>query len=343
MSERITLVTGATGFLGSALIPLLCGRDVEVHGFARTSARREHLPAKGIVWHAGDLADPASIGRTVDACLQRALRLRIPLDVIHAGALISYRRRDAAQAQAVNVEGTRALLRALREAKRGSAAPFVGRLCHVSSVVAVGWSQELGRVLDEDSPFPADDLHCHYVSTKRESEQDVLSASSDLDVVVVNPGAIFGVAPVRSNTRRLVEELARRGGVPFAPPGSLSAVGLQDVADGCLRALDAGRSGARYLLVESSWTHLELQAEAAALLGVPPPRRVLPRPLWRTLVAGLGLVDRVSPRSELTPTALRHLGVHYRLSGERARRELDWAPRPFRQILAEVVEALSTS
>ena len=334
---RFALVTGATGFLGSQLVPGLVARGVRVLAFARAGSRREHLDASRVEWLEGDLAAPESIGRACGHALDAALAEGAVLDVVHAGALISYRRRDAERAHAVNVEGTRALLTALtRAAEDPRTAAALGRLCHVSSVVAVGWSPRSGAVLDERAAFPGHGLRCHYVDTKRASEELVLAASDRLDVVVVNPGAIFGVAPVRSNTRRMLEELLRRGGVPLAPPGSLAAVGLEDVAEGTLLALERGARGERYLLTESTWSHVDLQRVAAARLGVRPPRGRVPRLLWSGLEHGLRVVDRVRPAHELTPTAMRHLGVHYGLSSERARVALGWAPRPFEAVLDAV-------
>jgi dihydroflavonol-4-reductase len=140
-----------------------------------------------------------------------------------------------------------------------------------------------------------------------------------------------------SNTTRFLQRVQRGSLGPFAPPGSLSVVGVQDAAAGICLALERGRANGRYLLSESNWTHVELLALAATELGVPPPRWRVPKAAWSAVVAAAALVDRVLPATEATPEALRLLGTHFRFDAARARSELGWRPRPFPEVLRETV------
>lgn len=321
-------LSGATGFVGGELARRLVARGHVVHALARSGSDRSGLEGLDVVWHEGDLLDGAALGRGLDAAGPGAW-------VAHVAAVISYRTRDAQLQRRVNVEGTRALLEACRSRP-------VARLLHMSSVVAVADSTD-GRVLDEDAAFNGARLGVDYVDTKREAEQLALAAARWLDVVVVNPGAIFGPNPREGNTVRFLRKLARGRIGPLAPPGSLSVVGVGDTAEGSILALERGARGRRYLLVESARSTLEVFTLAAHLLGVRGPRAAVPRPLWQLAVGGAGLVDRLLPLQLASPQTLRMLGVHYCLSGERARRELGWTPAPFEQVLRGTIDGLRAS
>jgi dihydroflavonol-4-reductase len=321
------LVTGATGFLGAALTRELARRGFEIHALARRSSDRSALEGSSVHWREGDLEDRSSLERAV---AHVAARSPVAPWVIHAGAVISYDSRDRALQQRVNVEGTRHVLEACRRSS-------VGRVLHVSSVVAVGHARR-DEVLDEDAPFNGAELRCDYTDTKRAAEELALDSARELDVVVVNPGAIFGGGGTREpNTVKFLRQLARGPRLPIVPPGSLSVVGVEDVALGCLLALERGRRGRRYLLAESVWSALDSFRLASDVLGVRPPRWTAPAALWRSLELGSSVLDLVVSPGLLTPTAVRMLGAHFRFHSARARAELGWDPRPFEEVLSRTV------
>ncbi|MCC7014739.1 MAG: NAD-dependent epimerase/dehydratase family protein [Planctomycetes bacterium] len=321
------LVTGATGFVGAALVAELLRREYTVHALARPSSDRSAVDGSRVHWRDGDLVDAPSVERAVARVCERS-PVR-PL-VIHAGAVISYQTRDRALQERVNVGGTRNVLEACR--RHG-----VGRVLHVSSVVTVGHARA-DELLDEDAPYNGAELACAYTDTKRAAEELALGAAGELDLVVVNPGAIFGGGARGPNTLKFLRQIAHGPRLPYVPPGSLSVVGVEDVVAGCLLALERGARGRRYLLTESVWRSIDSFRVAAEVLGVPPPRWPAPRALWRAVGLGSALVDIVAPPKLLTPTAVRMLGAHFRFDARRARAELGWSPRPFVQVLRETVE-----
>jgi dihydroflavonol-4-reductase len=326
------LVTGATGFLGREIVRELVERGTETHAFARTTSPRGPLANLAITWHSGDLRDEAAIERALASVTSRARLVGAPARVVHAAALISYRTRDGALAQETNVQGTARLLDA---ARRHS----FGRFLHVSSVVTVG-SCVGPKALDETASFNLRSLGVDYVDTKRAAEEIVLAAAGALDTVVVNPGAIFGPVERASNTVRMIRRIGQGRAPPFVPPGSIGVVGVRDAAHGTLLALDRGRRGERYLLVESSLSTAELFARIAAQFGVRPVTRVLSRASWRILTELASVWDRVVPMSLTPPQALTMLGLDLRFDAGKARTELEWSPRSFDEVLAETIAHL---
>ena len=335
-ADAAVLVTGGTGFVGSTLVRRLAAAGRQVHVLARASSGRDHLADLPLTWHTGDLVEPESIRLAIERFAASAKRAGLAAHVVHAAALISYRTRDTVRSWRVNLEGTRALLDACGAAN-------VARVCHVSSVVAVGQAPDAASALDESAAFDGERLRCDYVTTKRAAEDLVLSLARERNAVVVNPGAIFGPAPKPSNTTLFVASLGRRLRGTLAPPGSLGVVGVEDVARGIELALTRGRSARRYVLVESNWTLGELMALVASELGGRPPRARVPPALWPAVVTLAGIVDRIRPIQVAAPQALRLLGEHYRFDARRAREELGWNPRPFREVLRETVDWMRAS
>jgi len=333
VSERVVLVTGGTGFVGSAVVHRLRQGKGEVHLFGRmpdTAARGPVSVEHGIRWHPGDLEDAVSVRRALEQASDSARGLGVPLDVIHCAARISYRKQDADLLQRTNLEGTRSVLAACR-------ATGVRRLCHVSSVVALGRVDDPTSSLDDDAPLGGARLESAYARTKAAAEDLVLAARDELDVVVASPAVVFGPGERGSNSLHFLGRVVRGTLGPLSPPGSLSVVGLADTADGIVLALDRGVRARRYLLCESTWKLHSLLKLASNLVGRAGPRMCLPQTAWRAFVATYRWVDRLFPMTRATPEALELLGFHFRFQARRAREELGWSPRPFAQVLAETL------
>lgn len=304
---RTTLVTGASGFVGSNLVPLLAARGDRLRLLVRDPT---FVSPHGETWP-GDLDDEAS--------LQRALR---GVDeVVHLAALVSFMRRDAALAQRVNVDGTRRLASLARQAG-------VRRFLHMSSVAAVGCS-ERPAVLDEQTAYNLAPLRIAYCDTKRGAELAVLEeASRGLDAVIVNPSSMFGPGD-RRKARDSLLDAAVRGRVPFCPPGGASFADVRDVARGSLAALERGRTGERYILAGENLTGQQLLAVVFGAIDKAPPKHTLARPLARLLAGAAGLAERVVPlRPPLTAEILRMATRYFWFSSAKAQRELGYTSAP---------------
>ena len=324
MTPGTVLVTGATGFLGRAVVRELAQGGMRVHALVRAGSEGDVPLAADVVRHAGELRDQSS--------LERAARALSEADpdawVVHSAALISYRTPDRAAQHEVNVEGTRRLLAAMGRSG-------LRRLLLVGSVVCVGTAPDAHSVLDEDAEWNLAGARSAYADTKRAQELLCREAAADgsLELRTVLPGAIFGASPRPSNTARFVEQVRRRGAPLLVPPGSLGVVGLEDVASGVHLALERGRSGGRYLLVESSHRLVDAFTLVARCFDASPPRGTLPPLAWRAIVAGARGLDRLRPLDLLAPEALVLLGRHFRFDARRAREELGWRPEAFEEVL----------
>jgi dihydroflavonol-4-reductase len=233
MSETV-LVTGATGLAGANVCKQLVERGDHVRALARSGADTEPLTALGVEVVAGDITDADDVRRAA-AGSQAA---------IHCAALLGGASQDLADFRAVNTDGTRYVL---------DAAEAIGmrRVVAVSTGTFFDTSEGLDR---EDAPVSKAPSSDPYTITKMAAFEDAMArAAAGHDVVTTHPGAIFGPSPVVSNAlgktsfnRVLVAALRQRLERYLRFP--VSWVFGDDVARGCILALDRGVSGERYML-----------------------------------------------------------------------------------------------
>jgi dihydroflavonol-4-reductase len=331
VSSARVLVTGGAGFLGAELVRRLVADGREVHVLRRPATDASALADLPLRWHLAELEDEQALRRAFASARQGA---EAGLDVVHLAARISYRRADRALLQRVNVEGTQRVLALAAEVG-------VRRLCHVSSVVALGPVADPAHALEDDAPLRGRELASAYARTKAEAEELVLAAARELDAVVASPAVVFGRSAAGSNSQHFLARALHGRLGRWSPPGSLTVVGLADAAQGIQRVLERGTRGQRYLLGESSWLLHDLLALVGDLGKCKRPLGVVPLGLWRGLVAAARVADRIRPARRATPEALELLGLHFRFRARRAREELGWNPRPFPAVLAEIVAELA--
>jgi dihydroflavonol-4-reductase len=320
-----TLVTGATGFVGSAVLRALLRRGEPVRALVRPSSSLRLLEGLPVDIVRGDLADPAGFRGALagsDALFHVAAdyRLWVPRPAT------MYR---------TNVDGTRALLLAAAEAG-------VRRIVYTSSVATLGLRAD--RVpSDETTPATLADMIGHYKRSKFLAEQAVreLVATAGLPVVIVNPSAPVGPADARPTPTGRVLIEAARGRIPAYVDTGLNLVHVDDVADGHLLAFERGRVGERYILGGDNLPLGEMLAQIAALAGRRPPRLRLPagallpvavvaEALARLGIGGEPLVTADGVRMARKPMyftsakAERELGYRSRPAAEGLRDAIDW-------------------
>jgi dihydroflavonol-4-reductase len=310
-----TLVTGASGHVGAALVRLLVERGMRVRALVHADARA--LAGLDVEAVAGDVRSPEDVRRAadgVDTCFHLAARISIVGD------------RDG-QVREVNVGGTRTVVDACRAAG-------VRRLVHCSSVHA--FAPPGGAApLDEGAPLAVAPGTPAYDRSKAEGHRLVLEAARDgLDAVIACPTAVLGPYDFKpSHTGRMLLALAHDR-LPAVVDGGFDWVDVRDVAAGLLAAAERGRRGASYLLGGHWATVAELAGLAGRAGGFRPPAVAVPLGLAR-LGAPLALLwSRLRGTDPLfTPESLRALRTAPMVDSSRARRELGYDARP----LAETV------
>lgn len=329
-----TLVTGATGFIGSVLVRQLVEAGQRVRIFRRPTSRLDLLEREGVaeaVEHAtGALEDARSLRRA----------MRDAAHVFHVAALVGPGRRATPQTlRRVNAEGTANVVNA-------ALAADVERLVLTSSIAALGPPPTPASpdtpVIDESASWAhAARQPSPYARSKRDAERELQRGIAEgLDAVIVNPALAFGRGRRGEGTRRLVD-LARRGRLIAAPPGTTCVVDVEDVADGHRRAMRLGETGRRYLLAGENCSWHAIFATLARAFGRAPPRFTVPPALLQ--MAGAA-AEAFSFLTRTAPAFSRHtarsLASDRRYSNRRAREELGCQFRPFAETAHRLARAL---
>ncbi|MBA2240377.1 MAG: NAD-dependent epimerase/dehydratase family protein [Solirubrobacterales bacterium] len=311
-----TLLTGASGFIGSHVARALAGRGDELRVMARRTADLGHLDDLDLERVGGDITDRRAVRRAV-AGVER---------VFHMAGQTSMRARDSERVFDVNVRGSQIVFEeSLREE--------VERVVHTSSVVAVGPARPHGAA-EESQLFRGGSLGITYVNSKREAEaQGLRLAAKGLPIVFVNPAFVIGPDDPNGTSMSLIRRFLLRQ-IPVYVDGALNIVDVRDVATGHLLADEHGEVGERYILGGRNFTLDRLFADLARISGVAPPPLRLP--------AGMALLaveaaDRAGIGMPTSPDEARSASQWWTYRNAKARRELGFRPRPHEQTLEDAV------
>jgi dihydroflavonol-4-reductase len=321
-SSAPTLVTGGTGFVGSAVARALLARGHDLRLLVRPASDRRNvtdLPAELVE---GDLTDPASLVRAVTGCRY----------VVHVAADYRLWVPDPDTMLAANVAGTRALLLAAQAAG-------VERIVYCSSVAALGLTGD-GTPADETTPVYADKIVGVYKKSKYLAEQAVLELVREHGVpaVIVNPSTPVGPRDIKPTpTGRMVADAAS-GRMPAYVDTGLNIVHVDDVAEGHILALERGRIGERYILGGEDYSLGALFELIAGIAGKPGPRISLPRRLLYPVALGYEAMARIGgiePRVTRETLAMARKKMFF--SSAKARAELGYAPRPAQAAIEDAI------
>lgn len=319
------LLTGATGFLGGHLLRELRKQDLRVAALCRRPEAADALRAAGAEPVSGDVRDAASL----------AAALREPTAaVFHAAADTSVWRREAVEQTRTNIDGTRNVIAAVREAG-------VARLVHTSSIAVFGKVED--RPLVETLPRAGIDSWINYERSKAAAENLVRDAVArgEIDAVICNPAHVFGPGD-RRNWARLIL-LLDRGRLPGTPPGAGAFADVREVARGHVAAWKHGRNGEGYLLGGENTSFADLLRRLAVAIGCMPPRRTVPARMLHIYAALLELVAAFTRRMpELTREGAALTSQRLRVDSAKAEAELDYRITPLDRLVHDTVDWLRT-
>jgi dihydroflavonol-4-reductase len=305
------LLTGASGFVGSAVARTLLARGHRLRLLVRRTSDRRNLAGLDAELVEGDLTDSDSLARAVAGCRY----------VFHVAADYRLWVPDAAAMLAANVDGTRAVMRA-------AMAAGVERVVYCSSVAALGLHAD-GTPADEATPVGEADMIGAYKRSKFLAEQAVMELVGEgLPAVIVNPAGPVGPRDIKPTpTGRMILDAAR-GRIPAFVDTGLNVVHVDDVAEGHALALERGTVGQKYILGSENLMLGELLALVARSVGRKPPTIRLPMGLVWPIAVG---AEAVAKLTGIEPMVTRDHAKMARkrmfFSSAKAQRELGSAPR----------------
>lgn len=304
----LTLVTGATGFLGWHVARVLIERGYNLRALCRPTSQIRELELECAF---GDLRDPDSLAHAVAGCQL----------IFHVAADYRLWSRHPQHLYQSNVEGTRNLLQAAERAR-------VDRIVYTSTVGCIGIPKD--RPGDEDTPVSIADMAGHYKRSKWLAEQVVLEkARAGLPVVIVNPTAPVGDHDWKPTpTGKIIVDFLR-GKLPAFVDTGLNLVGARDTAVGHLLAAERGRTGERYILGCENLTLQEILARLARIAQKPAPTIKLPYPV--AYLAGLATTAwaELTGQEPMAPLdAVRMARKKMFVTHAKAARELGFSPGP---------------
>ncbi len=317
------LVTGASGFVGSAVVRQLLTQGETVRALLRPSSPRDNLQGLKVDVVLGDLGDRRSLAAALRGCdglfhVAADYRLWVP---------------RPQEIYAANVDGTRALMIAAGDVG-------VSRIVYTSSVAVLG-SAANGGVADEETPVTLADMIGHYKRSKflAEAAVDELVLKG-LPAVIVNPSTPIGPRDIKPTpTGRLVVEAAT-GRMPAFVDTGLNIVHVDDVARGHLLAWEKGEIGQRYVLGGENMTLSAILAKVAELAGRRPPKVKIPHDLIVPIAYVAEAWCRLRGRGEpfVTRDGVKMARKKMYFSSNKAERMLGYHPGPAAAAIADALD-----
>ncbi|MEI9994892.1 MAG: hopanoid-associated sugar epimerase [Rhizomicrobium sp.] len=319
MGDKV-LVTGASGFVGSAVARALSRRGDTVRVLMRSTSVRTNVEGEVFEIAEGDMLDRHAMIEAMDGVRH----------VFHVAADYRLWARDPQEIVRNNLEGTRVVMEAARDTG-------VERIVYTSSVAAL--KPIHGVAVDETSRHSEATVIGAYKKSKLVAERLVERMAGDgLPVVIVSPSTPIGPRDVKPTPTGRIIVQAANGGMPAFVDTGLNLVHVDDVAQGHILALEKGRTGEIYILGGEDVRLKDMLAVICPLVGRRPPRLQLPRgPLYPLALCAEAVARYTGKEPMLTVDALNMSKHHMFFSSKKAQDELGFTARPYREAIKDAV------
>jgi dihydroflavonol-4-reductase len=318
-----TLVTGATGFLGSHVARQLVAAGHSVRVLVRSNSNVQSLDGLAVERVVGDLRDMISLDRAMKGVRR----------VFHVAADYRLWTQNPAEIYETNVEGTRRLLEVAGQAG-------VERFVYTSTVATIAVAGHTASLPDEETRATLGQMIGHYKRSKFLAELEAIkAAAAGVPVVIVNPTAPVGPGDWKPTpTGRIIVDFLN-GKMPAYVDTGLNLVAVEDVAAGHVLAAEKGRIGERYILGDRNMTLKQILEALAAITGRPAPRVRLPHAV--ALAAGYAdeFFSRLTGREPQIPVEGVKMSRHRMfIESDKAQRELGYRPGAVEAALERAVD-----
>ena len=318
-----TLITGANGFLGSAVLRLLLQQGHTVRALVRPGSDRRNFADIDVEIVEGDLRDTDSLKHAIKDCrylfhLAADYRLWIP---------------DPEVMYQTNVDGTHNMITAACEAG-------VEKIVYTSSVATLGLNDD-GSPADESTPVSIENMFGHYKRSKflAEKEVDRLVREKSCPVTIVNPSTPVGPRDIKPTpTGRIVLDTIR-GRMPAYVDTGLNIVHVDDVAKGHLLALEKGEIGERYILGGDNMTLASILEYICVSQNMKPPTIKLPHNLVLPIawfMEQIAKITKKEPRATVDSVRMSKKLMYF--SSNKAREKLGYQTRPGVEGLKDAID-----
>lgn len=325
------LITGSTGLLGAQVLLRLLETGKPLRALYRDPERLElarlmmayygkSLPVSQIDWVQADITDIPALTTAFEGVTE----------VYHCAAMISFDPSDEVRMRKANIEGTANIVN-LCLAKE------VRKLCHVSSIAALGDPGEGEDIVTEETDWNPEKLHSDYAISKHGGEMEVWrGAQEGLKTVIVNPGIIIGPLTGNTGTADLFTAVSNK--LSFYTSGGMGVVAAADVAEIMVRLMESPIQSARFILSEKNYDYKDLIGKVAREMNVPAPKKEahpwMTEFAWRAdwLFTTLGLKKRA-----LSKTSARSLHSRTVYPNNKIREALGFTFTPIDQAIKDAV------
>jgi len=310
-------ISGATGFIGSRLALKLAGEGHEIHALYRSEHKKRVLDHPNVRFFKGDILDYQSLKEALAGCS----------GVYHTAAFAGVWTQDSMQIYRHNVEGAMNVF---------NAAIWAGaeRIVCTSTAGVIGHSPE-GESVNETSPLP-EKYFLDYENSKRILEESVKTlASAGVNIVMVSPTRVYGPGPLNeSNSVTRIFSRYMKGNWKIIPGDGTSTgnyVFIDDVITGHIKAMEHGKPGEKYILGGTDIDYNEFFEILAELTGLRYRMIHIPLAVSKAVAGILTAMARVTGKAPLiTPALVEKYNHNWKVSSNKAMRELNYNPVDFR-------------